>query len=133
MAATLSPGGGPPPGDRVRGGAARGAARHWRGSSPTSSRPGEACAIRPADPALENRVLRLLQEWLEANRISGQPHEVQVRFQGELTDVSFHCALEPGISIEEAHALSERLEIHLRNRLPNLGRVVIHAEPAGER
>ena len=94
---------------------------------------GESRAIRPADPALENRVLHLLQEWLEANRISGQPHEVQVRFQGELTDVSFHCALEPGISIEEAHALSERLEIHLRNRLPNLGRVVIHAEPAEER
>jgi len=94
---------------------------------------GQSIAIRPADPGLENRVLHLLQEWLEANRISGRPHEVQVRFQGEQTDVSFHCALEPGISIEEAHALSERLEIHLRNRLPNLGRVVIHAEPPEER
>ncbi len=94
---------------------------------------GPPCAIRPADPALENRVLRLLQEWLEANRISGQPHEVQVRFEGERMDVSFHCALEPGISIEDAHALSERLEMHLRNRLPGLGRVVIHAEPPEER
>lgn len=94
---------------------------------------GQSCAVRPADPSLENRVLRLLQEWLEANHISGRPHEVQVRFQGQQTDVSFHCTLEPGISVEDAHALSERLEIHLRNRLPDLGRVVIHAEPPEER
>jgi cation diffusion facilitator family transporter len=95
-----------------------------------AGRPG---AVQPADPALEGRILRLLQEWLVANRISAQPHEVQVRLNGEEMDVSFHCALEPGISVEDAHALSERLEIHLRNRLPRLGRVVIHAEPDGEK
>jgi divalent metal cation (Fe/Co/Zn/Cd) transporter len=50
------------------------------------------------------------------------------RVDGELS-VSFHCALDAGMSIAEAHAFTERLEKDLRSRVPNTGRVVIHVEP----
>jgi divalent metal cation (Fe/Co/Zn/Cd) transporter len=47
---------------------------------------------------------------------------------GEL-QVSFHCRLDAGTALTEAHDLTVKLEEFLRARIPNLGRVVIHVEP----
>jgi divalent metal cation (Fe/Co/Zn/Cd) transporter len=45
--------------------------------------------------------------------------------------VSFHCTMDASQSIADAHTISEQVEQALRDRLPDLGRVVIHVEPAG--
>ena len=43
--------------------------------------------------------------------------------------ISFHCCVRHDLSVEEAHQLTVRLEKELRERLPLLGRILIHLEP----
>jgi cation diffusion facilitator family transporter len=43
--------------------------------------------------------------------------------------LSFHVIVDPDSSIAEVHSLSEEMENRLRRESPELGRVVIHAEP----
>jgi divalent metal cation (Fe/Co/Zn/Cd) transporter len=50
------------------------------------------------------------------------------RTGGELA-ISFHCALDADTAITTAHTITEQVEHALRDRLPHLGRVVIHVEP----
>jgi cation diffusion facilitator family transporter len=57
-------------------------------------------------------------------------HKVLARRLGDELSLSLHCQMSPDTSIEEAHELSQRIEGALRARVPQLGRVVIHMEPA---
>jgi cation diffusion facilitator family transporter len=43
--------------------------------------------------------------------------------------LSFHAIVDPECSVSEVHILSEEMENQLRQRFPQLGRVVIHGEP----
>ncbi len=47
--------------------------------------------------------------------------------------LSFHLLVDPDCSIAEVHALSEEMENRLRREFPELGRVVVHAEPFDRR
>jgi cation diffusion facilitator family transporter len=58
-------------------------------------------------------------------------HQVSVHRTGEDLTLSFHCLMDPDLSIADAHALTERVERVLRARIAGLGRVVVHMEPAG--
>jgi divalent metal cation (Fe/Co/Zn/Cd) transporter len=90
---------------------------------------GEEEARRPSAPVNEQVVLDALKELSRDEGLECLAHDVRVRLvEGELA-VSFHCAIDPGTNIAEAHALTERVEQALRKRLPQLGRVVIHVEP----
>jgi len=59
----------------------------------------------------------------------GACHDVQLWREEDGFAASLHCSLETTLSLREAHELSERLEDHLRERMPLLRRVVIHLEP----
>ncbi|HQT93800.1 MAG TPA: cation-efflux pump [Thermoanaerobaculaceae bacterium] len=95
-----------------------------------------ATATRPglAGPEDEGQVLAVLHELAADTTLRCHPHNVTVHRadEGELT-VSFHCALDPDTGITAAHDLTERIERELRERLPRIGRVVIHAEPLAEK
>ncbi|MDE7064241.1 MAG: hypothetical protein K2O70_02065, partial [Desulfovibrionaceae bacterium] len=41
----------------------------------------------------------------------------------------FHCRMCGNVTVEQAHHASVRLEHLLRQRLPLLGRIVVHMEP----
>ncbi len=71
-----------------------------------------------------------LREFLKSSPAALRPHELYVRRTGDELAVSFHCTLDPQTAIVDAHDLTEQLEKHLRSRVPSLGRVVIHVEPA---
>ena len=60
------------------------------------------------------------------------PHDVQVQREGSTLHVSFHCHLNPDNTVSDAHLLAEQAEQALRHSVPNLGRLVIHVEPAEE-
>lgn len=47
--------------------------------------------------------------------------------------LSFHCGIADGLSLEEAHNISIRMEKRLREAFPSLGRVNIHLEPESGR
>jgi divalent metal cation (Fe/Co/Zn/Cd) transporter len=61
-----------------------------------------------------------------------QIHEARIQRVGGEVSLSFHCGLAPETSINEAHRLSEQVEKALRAKIPTLGRVLIHVEPASE-
>jgi cation diffusion facilitator family transporter len=74
---------------------------------------------------LEKKVVAL------ANALCGEGtcHDVEVREEGDGLVVSLHCFLSPEMPIQQAHILSEQLEGHLREEIPELRRAVIHVEP----
>lgn len=82
------------------------------------------------DPAGKARVRQALNEFLAAEQPSVHPHDLEVQRQGQDLHVSFHCVLDAATPIADAHSFTEALEQHLRQRIPNLVRVVIQVEPA---
>ena len=56
-------------------------------------------------------------------------HGVLVHRLGGQFSVSFHCRMDPGLSIAQAHERTAKLENLLRAEVKDLGRVVIHVEP----
>ncbi len=90
----------------------------------------QAAIAGPAPAEEEGQVLAALHEFAADGTLRCRPHNVTVHRdeEGELV-VSFHCALDPDTAIAAAHDLTERIERKLRERLPSVGRVVIHAEP----
>jgi cation diffusion facilitator family transporter len=65
------------------------------------------------------------------NDIAGSErcHNVRVRRQGDKRSVSLHCHFEEQLSIIQIHDLTTRIEDQLRERIPGLERVLVHAEP----
>jgi cation diffusion facilitator family transporter len=59
----------------------------------------------------------------------GACHHVELWEEEDGFAASLHCSLRTELSVQEAHDLSERLEGHLRERIPLLRRLVIHLEP----
>jgi len=59
----------------------------------------------------------------------GACHHVRLWQAEDGFAASLHCSLETRLSVQEAHDLSEKLEGHLRERMPLLRRVVVHLEP----
>ena len=88
-----------------------------------------ATLARPVTPAEELRVLEILHELSRDPDLGCQPHDVTVQRTGPDLSVSFHCAVGADIAVADAHALTERVERALRERLRHVGRVTIHVEP----
>lgn len=49
--------------------------------------------------------------------------------EGAGVHLSFHCRMNGSVSVDEAHKATIRIEHDLRQRLPHLGRIVVHMEP----
>lgn len=56
-------------------------------------------------------------------------HNVIVRSFGDGRCVSFHCCMDPKVTVEEAHAAASRLQRALRGAFPELERVTVQMEP----
>lgn len=52
--------------------------------------------------------------------------------EGPGVHLSFHCRMNAAATVNEAHDASLRIERDLRQRLPHLGRIVVHMEPQEE-
>ncbi len=59
-------------------------------------------------------------------------HEVHVRSVEDKILVSCHCSMDGNLPITEVHDLTAALENRVRERFPQIARVTIHPEPAGE-
>ncbi len=93
---------------------------------------GEATVRRVATRWNEKQVLAALQEIAEEKRWPCDIHDARVRRVGGEISLTFHCGLAPETSINEAHRIAEQVEKAVRIKIPSLGRVLIHVEPAGE-
>jgi divalent metal cation (Fe/Co/Zn/Cd) transporter len=91
---------------------------------------GDALIRKEASSADEELVRGVLRDLERENGLGCEPHDITVRRVGGELQVTFHCTVASGLSITEAHTLTERIESQLRSHVSNLGRVVIHVEPA---
>lgn len=92
---------------------------------------GDTTAMRRATPEDEIRVLQVLKALPKESGIDCHFHEITMHRVGGELSISFHCMMDAGTAIADAHTLTEQVEGVLRSRVPNLGRVVIHVEPSG--
>jgi cation diffusion facilitator family transporter len=57
-------------------------------------------------------------------------HDVRLRRSGRGMVLVAHCRLDPGATVESVHRRVDDLERLMRDRKPDIARIVIHAEPA---
>jgi cation diffusion facilitator family transporter len=91
---------------------------------------GDDAVTRSAIKSNERAVIDAVHTLPARLGVTCQPHQLEVLRVGSELSVSFHCTLDPTLSVTEVHSFTERAEQILRACLPNLGRVVIHTEPA---
>jgi cation diffusion facilitator family transporter len=90
----------------------------------------EVAVSRPSQED-EQRVWEALRALPKDAAVDCRPSNVEINREGGRLDLSFECRLDPNAPLTEAHAAAEQVERYLRDTLPDLGRVVIHLEPAG--
>lgn len=61
-----------------------------------------------------------------------EAHGVHIRQGGEDLHISLHCLFAPATPVRVAHRATAVVEQRIRERIPGVGRVVVHAEPVGE-
>jgi cation diffusion facilitator family transporter len=82
--------------------------------------------------AAEARVQAVSEALMDVARQFGSirdVHEVRVRETDEGEIVNFHCTVDPALSVQDVHERVDEVEYALRQRLPQIKRVVGHAEP----
>jgi len=61
---------------------------------------------------------------------SGECHDIELHRIGGKIYLSCHIVVNVGVPIADVHGIAEEMESRLRREFPELGRVVIHAEPS---
>ena len=77
----------------------------------------------------EGRLVRQIKEIADGLAGYGSCHNVLVRRRGEKHAVSLHCHFDRNMSIVEAHDITTRIEVRLMEAIPELDRILVHAEP----
>ena len=78
------------------------------------------------DPIEEARIRELI-----ASHAVGaiEAHDIKTRKAGHASFVEFHLVVDSQMTVEESHAICDRLENVLRREIEGVG-VIIHVEPA---
>jgi cation diffusion facilitator family transporter len=83
-----------------------------------------------AGPEDEKRVRDLLRTVTREDKTSAEVHDLEVRRENGGLVILFHLVCDGERSVADAHALTAKIESRLRQKLPDVNRVVIHIEPA---
>ena len=86
---------------------------------------GEGVDVTSGESAIVDKVKKLTNEVAGASRC----HNVMVRRHADKYSVSLHCHFEKQLSIVQVHDVSTRIEERLKEGIPDLVRVLVHAEP----
>ena len=86
---------------------------------------GEGVDVTARERGLVEKIRLLTDEIAGASRC----HNVTLRRRGERLSVSLHCNFKKELSIIEVHAASTQIEERLKEIIPGVDRVLVHAEP----
>ncbi|MPZ54985.1 MAG: cation diffusion facilitator family transporter [Rhizobiales bacterium] len=84
---------------------------------------------RDASPERVREVSDVLIEVVRQLGTLRDVHDVRVRETGDGEIVNFHCRVDPALPVQTVHELVDEAEYGLRRRLPQITRVIGHAEP----
>lgn len=80
---------------------------------------------RAIDPADELRIHQIIKAEADG---AIEAHDIRTRMAGRVSFVEFHLVVDGEMSVEESHAICDRLETALRQEVEGV-RVIIHVEP----
>ncbi|MFH1262962.1 MAG: cation diffusion facilitator family transporter [Pseudomonadota bacterium] len=83
-----------------------------------------------AKPDDAQQVRDLLRGMSRENRTTLEAHDLQVRREDGKLVIVFHLVCDGSVSLAEAHTLTAKIEARLRQQIHDVGRIVIHTEPA---
>jgi divalent metal cation (Fe/Co/Zn/Cd) transporter len=97
----------------------------------THIEPMEAEELRGANSSDARRaeIRAVLTEGARLGGIIHDVHHVRARETPAGVVVNYHCRVEPGLTVHDVHEAVDALDRHLRLRLPEVTRVVGHADP----
>jgi cation diffusion facilitator family transporter len=84
---------------------------------------------RDADPQRVKDVVGALVEAVRDFGALRDVHDVRVRETDDGEIVNFHCRVDPALSVQAVHEMVDEAERALRRRMPQIKRVIGHAEP----
>jgi cation diffusion facilitator family transporter len=84
----------------------------------------------PLDPIKANAYIQRIEAIGQGMKGCGESHQVELHEVNGCVYLAFHLVIHGEISIAEVHRMAEEMETRLRLEFPELGRVVIHTEPA---
>jgi divalent metal cation (Fe/Co/Zn/Cd) transporter len=84
---------------------------------------------REAPPERAQAVTMVLSELAAEGRLIRDVHDVSVRETEDGEIVNFHCRVDPELSVRAVHDSVDALERALKERSPQIKRVIGHAEP----
>jgi divalent metal cation (Fe/Co/Zn/Cd) transporter len=82
-----------------------------------------------ADPQRVKNVADALIEVVHELGGLRDAHNVRVRDTDDGEIVNFHCRVDPALSVQAVHEMVDEAERALRRRMPQIKRVIGHAEP----
>ncbi len=86
-----------------------------------------------ADEKTVNRITKKLMTLCRREKQLSDLHNIRIRRHGAGHYVHYHCRFQPNLTVNEVHAIVDRIEINLVEFDPSILRVVAHAEPVGSR
>ena len=84
----------------------------------------------PLDPIRANAYIQRIEAIGRGLKECGGSHQIELHEVNGRVYLAFHLLIHGDISIAEVHRMAEEMESRLRLEFPELGRVVIHTEPA---
>jgi len=89
----------------------------------------ESAVGTPLEPAEAGSYIEKVEEISLAIEQTSGCHSIELHKINGKIYLSFHLLINEGVPIAEVHGIAEEMENRLRREFPELGRVVIHAEP----
>ena len=84
----------------------------------------------PSAPVIK-KVEMALSKFAAKEKSLSDLHNIRVRTNSAGLYVHYHCRFAPELSIADVHDVSDRIEVALMAGIPDIKRVVAHAEPVG--
>lgn len=86
------------------------------------------------DESVPQTDLEAIREALDESRPAGviSYHRLRARRSGATRHIDVHVVVDPGMTVSEAHHITDQIEASVEERLPSAD-VVVHVEPAGSK
>ncbi|MFC2166477.1 cation diffusion facilitator family transporter [Acidobacteriota bacterium] len=87
------------------------------------------CVIELADTAADNESIQIISKILSEQTEISTWHALRTRKLGGELFLDVHICVDPGLSVQEGHDISNRLESEIKQKLSNPVNILVHIEP----
>jgi cation diffusion facilitator family transporter len=82
------------------------------------------------DAAPEREIVEDLREHILPTPGAVAYHDFRTRRVGDFYEVDLHLQVDPAITVEEGHAIARAVKGRMREKHPEISKVLVHVEPA---